>query len=502
MTTIKRCVIVALSFILQISFSVVIMLYFYEKLFLVKALVSVLSILIILNIIKNSKRITNEIPIILLIAITPVAGTLIYIALGSNMLKSKTLISIYKSEKNSKKYYHINEKITKELDEKKLDKLKYFNNYLGYPVSKNNQITYYETGEKFYFEYLKELKKAKKFIFIEYFIINQKGIMWNGILNILKEKVKEGLDVRVMYDDMGSVFLLPKTYKKELETFGIKCVVFNELKSFRGIFMNNRDHRKITIIDGKVAFTGGVNLSDEYININSPHGHWKDNAIKLIGDSVFNLTVLFLTNWNAFTKEDIDYNIFRYDFKDEIKENGYTVPFGCSPVNIIDLEGEDAYLNIINQAKEYVYIMTPYLIIDTNMLNALLLAHKRGVDVKIVIPGIPDKKIVYTLTESYVKNLVDEGISILTYAKGFVHSKVFVCDDDISIVGTINMDYRSLYLHFENGVYMESTSEIKKIKQDVIDTISVSHEVTKEEVNYKLIKRIWQSILRLFAPLF
>lgn len=174
MTTIKRCVIVALSFILQISFSVVIMLYFYEKLFLVKALVSVLSILIILNIIKNSKRITNEIPIILLIAITPVAGTLIYIALGSNMLKSKTLISIYKSEKNSKKYYHINEKITKELDEKKLDKLKYFNNYLGYPVSKNNQITYYETGEKFYFEYLKELKKAKKFIFIEYFIINQK----------------------------------------------------------------------------------------------------------------------------------------------------------------------------------------------------------------------------------------------------------------------------------------------------------------------------------------
>ena len=214
MTTIKRCVIVALSFILQISFSVVIMLYFYEKLFLVKALVSVLSILIILNIIKNSKRITNEIPIILLIAITPVAGTLIYIALGSNMLKSKTLISIYKSEKNSKKYYHINEKTTKELDEKKLDKLKYFNNYLGYPVSKNNQITYYETGEKFYFEYLKELKKAKKFIFIEYFIINQKGIMWNGILNILKEKVKEGLDVRVMYDDMGSVFLLPKTYKK------------------------------------------------------------------------------------------------------------------------------------------------------------------------------------------------------------------------------------------------------------------------------------------------
>ena len=275
------------------------------------------------------------------------------------MLKSKTLISIYKSEKNSKKYYRINEKITKELDEKKLDKLKYFNNYLGYPVSKNNQITYYETGEKFYFEYLKELKKAKKFIFIEYFIINQKGIMWNSILNILKEKVKEGLDVRVMYDDMGSVFLLPKTYKKELETFGIKCVVFNELKSFRGIFMNNRDHRKITIIDGKVAFTGGVNLSDEYININSPHGHWKDNAIKLIGDSVFNLTVLFLTNWNAFTKEDIDYNIFRYDFKDEIKENGYTVPFGCSPVNIIDLEGEDAYLNIINQAKEYVYIMTP-----------------------------------------------------------------------------------------------------------------------------------------------
>ena len=502
METIRRCVIVVLSFILQISFSVFIMLYFYEKLFLVKVLVSVLSILIILNIIKNSKRITNEIPIILLITITPVAGTLIYIALSSNMLKSKTLISIYKSEKNSKKYYRVNEKITNELNEKKLDKLKYFNNYLGYPVSKNNLITYYEIGEKFYFEYIKELKKAKKFIFIEYFIINQKGIMWNSILNILKEKVQEGVDVRVMYDDMGSVFLLPKNYKKELESYGIKCVVFNELKSFKGIFMNNRDHRKITVIDGKTAFTGGVNLSDEYININSPYGHWKDNAIKLIGDSVFNLTVLFLTNWNAFIKEDIDYNVFKYDFKDEIKENGYIVPFACSPVNTIDLEGEDAYLNIINQAKEYVYIMTPYLIIDTNMLNALLLAHKRGVDVKIVIPGIPDKKIVYTLTESYVKNLVDEGVSVLTYTKGFVHSKVFVCDDNVSVVGTINMDYRSLYLHFENGIYMEETLEIEKIKKDVLDTIKVSHEVTKEEVNYKLIKRVWQSVLRLFAPLF
>lgn len=477
------------------------MLFFYEKLSLVKIVVSILSVLIILKIIKNSKSMTNDIPIILLIAIAPVAGTLIYIALGSNMLSSKTLINIYKSEKESKKYYLIDKNITKELEDNNLDKLKYFNNYLNYPVTKNNKITYYESGEKFYFEYLKELKKAKSFIFIEYFIINKKGIMWNSILNILKEKVKEGVLVRIIYDDMGSVFHIPITYKKELEEYGIKCVVFNELKTFKGIFMNNRNHRKITIIDGMVAFTGGVNISDEYINIKSPYGYFKDNAIKLVGDSIFNLTILFLTDWNSCIKEDNDYNKFKYDFKDEIKEDGYTVCFGSSPITS-NLEGEDTYLNIINQAKNYVYILTPYLIIDEVMSNALILAHKRGVEVSIVVPGIPDKKIVYSLTKSYIKNLVDSGINVYTYTKGFVHSKVFVSDDNIAVVGTINMDYRSLYLHFENGVYMENVSEIKNIKNDVVNTISISHKVTKEEVNYHFIKRLWQSILRLFAPLF
>ena len=498
---IKRGFIVALSFILQIGFFVGVMLFLYDKIVLVQIIVSLLSIIIVLSIIKNTRSLTNDLPWIMLILVTPIAGTLIYLALGRNMLKSKTLKKIYESEKNAKKYYIVDKKISAELDEKNLDKLKYFNNYLGYPVTKNNEITYYELGDYFYPEFLIELKSAKKYIFMEYFIINEKGTMWPTILEILKEKVKEGVEVRVMYDDMGSISTLPSNYKKYLNSFGIKCVVFNEVKIFRGIFMNNRDHRKITVIDGKVGFSGGVNLADEYININSPHGFWKDNGIKIVGNAVWNLTVLFLTNWNAYTNEDKDFKKFQYQF-DNMKENGYVVPYGASPINPFVLEGEDVYLNIINQAKRYVYIMTPYLIIDQEMINALILARRRGVDVKILVPGIPDKKIVYSLTKSYIKNLVDANITVLTYTKGFVHSKVFVSDDSVATVGTINMDYRSLYLHFENGIYMENVDEIKKIKKDVVNTINESHIVSKEEVKYGFFKRIWHSILRIFAPLF
>ena len=324
--------------------------------------------------------------------------------------------------------------------------------------------------------------------------------MWNSILEILEEKVKQGVDVRVMYDDLGSMATLKERYSKELEQKGIKCIVFNKLNPIAGVIMNNRDHRKILVIDGKVAFSGGINIADEYINAIVKHGHWKDNAIKISGDAVWNYTVMFLTMWNAFRNEDSDFFKYKYDFKDKPTNNFYVVPYGETPLDD-DATGEDIYLNIINQANNYVYIFTPYLIIDSNMVNALTLAAKRGVDVRIVIPGIPDKKIVYTLSESYVELLVKEGVKVYRYTPGFVHSKVFVSDDNIATVGTINMDYRSLYLHFECGAYLENVDVIKDIKKDLVNTIEKSQEISKKEATPRLLKAVWQALLRLVAPL-
>jgi len=373
-------------------------------------------------------------------------------------------------------------------------------NRTKFVISKNNKVTYYNFGEKFYPELLKELKKAEKFIFMEYFIVN-KGVMWNGILDILKEKAKNGVDVRIIYDDMGSISMLTTKYPKELASYGIKCIPFNKITPFKGIFMNNRDHRKMTIIDGKVAFSGGVNLSDEYININSKLGVWKDNGIKIVGDGIWNLTVMFLTMWNANIKTDTSILKFKHDFKNQIKNDGYVVPYGVGPFHP-DLIGEDVYLNMINSAKDYLYIMTPYLIIDSEMVNSLIRAAKRGVDVRIIVPGIPDKKIVYTQTTSFFKILHDSGVKIYKYRKGFVHSKVFLSDDIRAVVGTINMDYRSLYLHFENGIYLENNSEIKEIISDFEETLEDCHKLGNKDVKVGFFKNLWQAILRLFAPLF
>ena len=257
----------------------------------------------------------------------------------------------------------------------------------------------------------------------------------------------------------------------------------------------------MTIIDGKVAFSGGVNLSDEYINVNSKLGVWKDNGIKIVGDAIWNFTVMFLTMWNSNVKEDNDILKFKYEFKGKKDGSGFAVPYGVSPL-YKDLIGEDVYINMINSAKKYLYIMTPYLIIDTDMVNALTRAAKRGVDVRIIVPGIPDKKIVYTQTTSFFKILHDNGVNIYKYSKGFVHSKIFLSDDIRAVVGTINMDYRSLYLHFENGIYMENMSVIKDIYKDFEITFNDSKKLTTEDVKTGFIKSLWQSILRLFAPLF
>lgn len=494
---IKRGIVVGLGVLLQLLITLLINLFLIEKLFVVDLFYSFIRVVLFLGLIRNSKNYSCTLPWIIILILFPIAGTIMYVILEQNKHNSRLLKRVKDSEKKSEKYLVQDEKIRNEFINN--SRLRYISDFAHYPVTDRNEIEYFKLGEEAYPVMLEELKRATKFIFLEYFIINN-GVMWDSILEILEEKASSGVKVRVIYDDAGCISTLKKGYDKYLESKGIECVVFNKLNPLSGVIMNNRDHRKMLVIDGKVAFSGGINISDEYINKKKVYGHWKDNAIKVVGDGVFNFTVLFLTMWNSYRKVDKDYNIYKYEFKDTIKKDGFVSPYGETPLDS-EIVGEDIYLNIINQANKYLYIMTPYLIIDTDMINSLVLAAKRGVDVRIIIPGIPDKKIVYTLSESYLQLLVDGGVKVYKYTPGFVHAKMFLCDDVIATVGTLNLDYRSLYLHFECGVYIENNRVIKDIENDFNETFEVSHKLSKKEVKPSLIKAIWQTILRLFAPL-
>ena len=497
-TAITRGIIVVLGLALQILLFLGLYLYVGKYFLIFKVLYQIAGFLIVLWLIKNSKSFSYTLPWIVIILLIPLVGPLLYLIIGRNMKTSKVLKNINESEKNITKYLKQDEKVKGEIKDN--SRLRYISDFAKYPVSTNNDIEYYPLGEIAHKEMLKELKKAEKFIFVEYFIIAE-GKMWDPMLEILKEKAQKGVDVRVMYDDLGCVAMLGSSYPKELEKFGIKCVVFNKLSPLQGVIMNNRDHRKILVIDGKVAFSGGINIADEYINEIEVHGHWKDNGIKVTGDNVWNYTVMFLTVWNSFRKDDKDFEKFKVKAETGKEHKGYAVAYGETPLDD-EIVGQNIYLNIINQANNYVYICTPYLIVDNEMINALVLAAQRGVDVRVIIPGIPDKKLVYTLSQSYVEPLVNGGVKVFTYTPGFNHAKVFVADDKMATVGTLNLDYRSLYLHFECGLYMEDCKVIKDIKKDMVETIEKSKLLTKKDAKPPFIKGLFQALLRLLAPLF
>ena len=337
---VKRGFIVALGFLLQIAFSLAIYLFFIDHVFLIHVFFGILGILLTLDLVKNSKNYSYTLPLIIVLILFPLLGVLLIIILSKNLNRSKILKNINKSDKENKKYLVQDLSIKKEYENN--SRLRYISDFAGYPVTKNNDVTYYKIGEEGFEVMLEELKKAKKYIFFEYFIVAH-GKMWGEILKILEEKASKGVDVRVMYDDLGCLPTLKKSYPKELEKKGIKCVVFNKLSPLSGIIMNNRDHRKILVIDGKVAFSGGINISDEYINIGSKYGHWKDNAIRICGDAVWNYSVMFLTMWNAFRKEDDDFTKFKYNYKDKTTLNGYVAPYGETPLDE-EITGEDIYL--------------------------------------------------------------------------------------------------------------------------------------------------------------
>ena len=370
----------------------------------------------------------------------------------------------------------------------------------GYPAWQNTDVEFHKTAEEGLEAQKRELRKAKKFIFMEYHAIEESSAFLE-LKEILVQKAKEGVEVRVFYDDVGSVVFINKDFIKRMEAVGIQCRVFNPMHPFLNIFMNNRDHRKITVIDGKVGFTGGYNLAEEYFNRTHPYGYWKDTGIMLTGDAVRNLTVMFLEMWNAVRKTDMDYDKYLPKVEYTAKEQGFVQPYADSPLDH-ETTGENVYMNLIKNAKHEIFFTTPYLIITDEMSRELRMAARRGVDVRIVTPGIPDKKMVYQMTRSYYSELARNGVRIYEYTPGFIHAKQCVCDGESATVGTINMDYRSLYLHFENGVLMYHYDAVAEIRKDFEDIFAASTEVTEKYNGRKSVPaRMGRGVLRLFSPL-
>lgn len=470
-------------------------------------ILDVISILVVLKIVNRKINPSYKLAWTMLILCLPIFGLVLYLVFGSSRIAAYMQDRFNEMLMKSGNLLQTDPEIHDLLEAEDIsacNQSDYIYRNAGYPIHGNTTAEYFQVGDDMFPVLVRELEQAQHYIFIEYFIIHD-GVMWRTILDILERKVQEGVDVRLIYDDMGCLTTLPHKYYETMRSKGIKCQVFNPFRPLLNIIQNNRDHRKFCIIDGYVGFTGGVNLADEYINQKERFGHWKDTAVMLKGEAVWNMTAMFLHMWNVITNNREDHSLEKYLphvwHLEAFEGDGYIQPFCDSPLDN-ETVGENVYLNIINRAKRYVYICTPYLVIDNEMMTALCLAAKSGVDVRLMTPGIPDKKLVFLLTQSYYEQLLEAGVKIYEYQPGFLHAKSFVCDDEIAVVGTINLDYRSLYLHFEDGVWIYRNQVIHDIKKDFTDTLEYCNPVSLEFCRGRNIAvRAMQSILRLFAPM-
>lgn len=465
----------------------------------------ILSIATVFIIVSKRDNPSYKLAWVVPIMLFPIFGGLLYLIFGGNRLPKvfKEKMDIICRETRNLLIQDKNIMDEIEAENKAIAvQSKYISEFVGYPVYKNTTTEYLSPGEKKFERLKEELEKAEHYIFMEYFIV-QEGVMWNTILGILVKKVKQGVEVRLMYDDVGCLFTLPYKYYEKIESLGIKCIAFNKFRASLSALQNNRDHRKIAVIDGYIGFTGGINLADEYINEYEKHGHWKDASVVIKGDAVWNLTVMFLQMWNSTRNEDRDYKIYRPKtyLHQKLESDGYVQPYCDSPLDG-ETVGENVYLNMITKAKNYIYINTPYLIVDNEVITALSIAAKSGVDIRIVTPHVPDKIFVHMLTRSYYSQLVDAGVKIYEYTPGFIHSKTFVCDDEVATIGTINLDFRSLYLHFECGTWLYKSKAVMQLKADFLNTLKICTPIDRQYCNsFKWYIKFMQTILRLFAPL-
>ena len=368
-------------------------------------------------------------------------------------------------------------------------------------VYKNKKSTYFALGEDMHKAMLEDIAKAQKFVLLEYFIVEQ-GIFWDSILHLLRQKASDGVEIKVIYDDIGCMSTLPGDYVKTLESFGIQATLFSKLRGNVDGEFNNRSHRKILVIDGKVGYTGGVNVADEYINQKQRFGHWKDVGIRLEGESVNGLTNLFLQDWGINAKK-LCLDSQQWYITDNASQQGYVIPFGDGPYPVYKYRvGKNVIQSMVAGATKSVYITTPYLIIDNDLCQCLENAALRGVDVNIVIPHVPDKKLVFELSKSYALRLMECGVKIFEYTPGFIYAKTYLVDDKVAMIGTINLDYRSLVHHFENGVWLYDCDCIKDVKADIQNVLEQSQQKTKADYKMGLLKRMVVAIARIFAPMF
>ncbi len=514
---------------------------------------AVLSLLVVILIVNTEMNPAYKLAWIIPILLFPIFGGLFYLLFGHYRPSRSVHHRMEEQNRAFSRLMHDDAALRDRMESRSPSaacQSRYIQRASSYPAAPDTGTEYLPSGEIFHQRLLKELAGAEKFIYLEFFIV-QEGEMWNSILDILKTKARDGVDVRLIYDDAGCLSTLPHRYDRTLRQFGIRTLVFNRLVPLLSTFHNNRDHRKIVCIDGRLAFTGGVNLADEYINRHPKYGHWKDSAILVTGGAAWSLTLMFISLWSFLEKpgtappptvagtggraslaaEEWFSSVAVETAAEEGHAPGIEMlsalgkgakmtgkgagkafplpppvspgavqPFPDSPLDDEPV-GESVYLNIISKAEKYVYITTPYLVIGSEMVTALSNAAKSGVDVRILTPGIPDKPYVYAVTRSFYASLLRSGVRIYEYTPGFIHSKVFVSDDRFGVVGTINCDFRSLYLHFECGVWLFDVPAIADIRRDVEETLTLCREVTTADGEKNRLKIIGTSILRLFAPL-
>ncbi len=475
---------------------------FLNNIFEIYLFVIVIEVITVLNILSYEENSDIKTTWIVVCFLMPVLGSLLYFYSKYDLLN-------YKSKKRLEQRFRESDKHIKE-NEEALNKAKqypevlrlhsYLKNNGSVGIYSNCETIYFKNGESMFVDMLQQLQLAKNFIFMEYFIIEE-GVLWQQILDILVEKIKAGVEVKIVYDGSCDFKKLPRNYFKKLNDLGIQTVKFGTIYPFISLQFNYRDHRKITVIDGNVAYVGGLNIADEYANIIHPFSYWKDTGLRIKGEAVKSFTLMFLQMF-SYKKETIDLS-YLYATQEETGGNqGMVIPFADGPIDSY-LVGETVYMDIINSANNYVYLMTPYLILDSNMEKTLKLAASKGVDVRIILPGVPDKKVLYLLAMSRCKRLMEAGIKVYSYQYGFLHAKQIISDDVRAVVGTINFDYRSLYHNYECGTYLYDTESLADIKNDFINTIGSSHLIKTNELDYlnKTKYRLAIGILKIFEPL-
>lgn len=474
-----------------------------EKTLWIYTLAELISIIMVIHIVNIRGNQSYKIMWIIFILLVPIFGVSAYLLWGGGRMFPHLKKRMQACNKKYISFLPEDSKVKNALKYNDLlhfRQAEYLSGESGFPVFNSTSGEFLSPGEKFFEKLLDHLKKAKKFIFIEFFILAE-GYMWDKIYEILKQKAESDVEIKIIFDDFGSIKRQTKNFVANLRKCGIQVSVFNPIRPSVDIFMNNRNHRKIVVIDGEVAFTGGINIGDEYINKIERFGHWLDCGIMISGNAVNSFTAMFCSMWEFTTKKEI--NIQNY-LKENISDpdcDGFYLPYCDDPLGESN-PAQGIYMQMLNTAQKYVYIATPYLILDSNMINALCLAAKSGIDVKIITPFKPDKWYVHPVTQYYYSELLDNGVQIFEYTPGFIHSKIFVSDNSVATIGTINMDYRSFYFHFECGVWISCKKTAVDIKTDFENTLKLCKKIKPEEwKNRPLITKLKQAILHLFAPL-